>query len=214
MSPDSKLPLRQPPIARILFVLYVLLFVICGIEPHDRAVWLAENAPIVIVVAAIYGFARRYRFSNLAWLFMAIFPALHTIGGHYTFALVPFDFVTELFGFERNHYDRLAHFTVGFFAFAMAELLMEHGFVRHRLIGYLFPLFTIMAIAGAYEVFEWWYAILGDPEAGAAVLGSQGDEWDAQNDILADSLGALFALAAYASCRRPLLWKQESPDSM
>jgi putative membrane protein len=127
-----------------------------------------------------------------------VLPALHTIGGHYTFELVPFGFVTDLFDFERNHYDRLAHFTVGLLAFPMLELLLENGMVRSRIVGWLFPLLAIMAVAAGYEVFEWGYAVMGDPEAGAAVLGSQGDVWDAQKDILADTLGALFALLAYA----------------
>ena len=192
----------QPPIARVLLALYLGLFVVCGLAPFDRTVWIAENAPIVLLVGAMIAFARHYRFSSTAWLFMAVLPALHTIGGHYTFERVPFGFVTELFDFQRNHYDRVAHFSVGLLAFPLAELCLEHGLVRSRVVGYLFPLFTIMAAAGAYEVFEWVYAVLGDPEAGAAVLGSQGDVWDAQKDILADTLGALLALAVYALGRR------------
>jgi putative membrane protein len=54
---------------------------------------------------------------------MFVLIYLHTIGGHYTFALVPFDWVTDFFGFTRNHFDRMAHFTVGFYAFAIAEWL-------------------------------------------------------------------------------------------
>jgi len=194
--------ITQPPIARVLLALYVVLFIVCGIAPFDRTVWVAENAPIVIIVGVMMAFARRYRFSAAAWLFMAVLPALHTIGGHYTFERVPFGFVTDLFDFQRNHYDRMAHFTVGFFAFPMAELLLEHGMVKKRIVGWLFPLFAIMAVAAGYEVFEWTYAVMGDPNAGAAVLGSQGDVWDAQKDILADTLGALFALGAYALSRR------------
>ena len=49
---------------------------------------------------------------------MSILIFLHTLGGHYTFAQVPFEWVTDLFGFERNHFDRVAHFSVGLYAFA------------------------------------------------------------------------------------------------
>jgi putative membrane protein len=37
---------------------------------------------------------------------------IHTIGGHYTFEKVPFDWFNNLFGFERNMYDRVGHFII------------------------------------------------------------------------------------------------------
>lgn len=199
MTTDAPPAQRLP---RILFALYVILFIGCGIAPYDRAVWWAENLPIVAIVVVIAWFARRHRFSTAAWLFMAILPALHTIGGHYTFARVPFGVVTDFFGFERNHYDRMAHFTVGFFAYPMVELLVTRRLVNARWIAYAFPFSVILAIAGLYELFEWQFAVLGDPDAGNAVLGSQGDVWDAQKDILADGLGAMFALGVFAFLNR------------
>ena len=69
--------------------------------------------------------------------------------------------------------------------------------VNSRLILLLFPVFTILAVAALYEVFEWQFALLADPHAGLAVLGSQGDVWDAQKDITADTFGALFAIVVY-----------------
>ncbi len=58
-------------------------------------------------------------------------------------------------------------------------------------------MFSIVTVAGLYEVVEWLYAISADPEAGIAVLGSQGDIWDAQKDITADTLGALLAMLVF-----------------
>ncbi len=95
------------------------------------------------------------------------------------------------------HYDRIAHFTVGFYAYPIAEFLTRKNLTNSKTITYLFALFAIMALAGTYEVMEWQFAVLGDPEAGMEVLGSQGDIWDAQKDILADTLGAIFALILF-----------------
>jgi putative membrane protein len=128
---------------------------------------------------------------------MAALVFLHTIGGHFTFERVPFDWFTAFFGFERNHYDRIAHFTVGFYAYPLAELLLRRRLVRSRTILLLFPICFILAVAGVYEIFEWLYAISADPAAGTAVLGSQGDIWDAQKDMLADGLGAITAVAFF-----------------
>jgi len=182
---------------RLLLAAYLLLFAICAIEPWDRAVWWAENLPIMILVALVAWLHRYHRFSGTAYLFMAFLVVLHTIGGHYTFERVPFDWVTGWFGFERNHYDRLAHFTVGFYAYPVAEILQARRLVRPGWLLLLFAVSAILAVAAAYEIFEWIFAVSADPVAGLTVLGSQGDPWDAQKDMLADGLGALFAIAVF-----------------
>ena len=127
---------------------------------------------------------------------MAVWLFWHTIGGHYTFANVPFDWVTRAFGFERNNFDRIGHFSVGFYAFAFAELLQRKGWAT-RWVCYAFGLLAIMSVAAGYEIIEWWYAALEGGDAGVEFLGSQGDIWDAQKDMLADTLGAVFALILY-----------------
>lgn len=180
-----------------LLASYLVLFTVCAINPYSREVWVAENLPIVLAVITVAIFSRYHRFSNLAYGLMAVLVMLHTIGGHYTFARVPFGFITELFHFERNHFDRMCHFVVGFYAFPIAELIAAKNLVRSRVILYLFPIFAIVTIAAVYEIFEWRFALSAEPNAGSAVLGAQGDQWDAQKDMLADTLGALFAMLLF-----------------
>jgi putative membrane protein len=108
----------------------------------------------------------------MAYVLMSVLLYMHTVGGHYTFERVPFGFVTNLFGFERNHYDRVAHFSVGFYAFAIAEALVRAKAVRSRLVLFLFPVFTIAFVAMGYELIEWWYAAAAGGTSGAAFLGS------------------------------------------
>ena len=189
-----------------LFLLagYAALFAGLGIRPYDRATWWAENIPILLIVAGLALGYRRFRFSNGSYLMMAVLVVLHTIGGHYTFERVPFGWVTDLFGFERNHYDRIAHFTVGFYAYPAAELLLRRRLTRSRWILLLFPVLLIFTVAAGYEIVEWLYAAASDPAAGAAFLGSQGDPWDAQRDMLADGLGALAATGLFAGA-----WRRE-----
>ena len=54
-----------------------------------------------------------------------------------------------------------------------------------------------MSVAAAYEIIEWWYAVIAGGDAGVEFLGSQGDVWDAQKDMLADTLGAISALSLF-----------------
>ena len=183
---------------KLLLLIYVILFIFCAISPYDRTVWIAENIPILIIVTILIVAYNYHKFSATSYVLMSCLIILHTIGGHYTFERVPFDFVTNLFGFSRNHYDRLSHFTVGFYAYPIAELLLAKKLTHSRWILFLFPIFTIVTVAAGYEIFEWLYALSADPTAGAAVLGSQGDIWDAQKDMLADTLGAIVIMALFA----------------
>lgn len=179
----------------VLGALYVVLFTVLALNPIDRATWYVENFTVWLLVGAMsILYVRNIRFSLMAYLMMSVLVYLHTIGGHYTFAKVPFGFITDLFGFERNNYDRIAHFSVGFYAFAVAEWLLSTRSVKGRFLLFTYPVFTIATVAMSYEIIEWFYVAVSDPAAGAAYLGSQGDTWDAQKDMLADILGALSAI--------------------
>lgn len=189
-------------VPRLLLGVYAVLFTLLSVTPYDRATWFAENLPIVgIVLSLVVLYARGIRFSPLAYVLMSVLVFMHTVGGHYTFERVPFDWFNDWFGFERNMYDRVAHFSVGFYAYAFAEWLDQTGAANRRFIIYLLPLFAIAFVAMSYEIIEWWYAAGSDPAAGSAFLGSQGDIWDAQKDMLADTLGAVVALGLYALSR-------------
>ena len=122
---------------------------------------------------------------------------MHTVGGHFTFERVPFDWFNDFFGFERNMYDRVAHFSVGFFAYPIAEYLANRSLVNSRVLVYLVPLLFIISVAAGYEMIEWWFAATYGGDAGAAFLGSQGDIWDAQKDMLMDTMGAVTALTVF-----------------
>ena len=182
----------------VLLTIYIGEFLLLSITPFDRATWFVENLTILIIVA-ILGllYWRGVRFSNTSYALMAVLIFLHTIGGHYTFERVPFDRVTEFFGFARNHFDRIAHCTVGFYAYPVAEWLFAKRLVRNRFLLFTYPIFVIATVAMSYELIEWIYAANSDPAAGAAYLGSQGDIWDAQKDMLADTLGAIVATSFF-----------------
>lgn len=186
---------KFPP---ILLACYLIFLIITGIAPYDRQVWVAELVPIIAIVLTLVISYRYFQFSNMAYVMMSVLIFMHTIGGHYTFERVPFGFVSDLFGFERNHYDRVAHFSVGFYAFAIAELLLLKRLVTSKWILYLFPIFAIFTVASVYEILEWYYAAAAAPEQGVAFLGSQGDVWDAQKDMLSDGLGAILAIGIFA----------------
>lgn len=187
------------------FPLLLASLIVCatiwsGIAPFSRAVWYAEVLPILLIFLALVVTYSRFQFSHLAYFLMSLWMILHLIGAHYTFERVPFDWGNKLLapwlGEGRNHFDRVAHYLIGFYSFPMAEWLLRRRLCGPILAGF-FALFFIMSVAASYEVIEWQYAVIAGGEEGIAFLGSQGDSWDAQKDILADTLGAITALALF-----------------
>ena len=179
-----------------LAVIFVVFFAVLGVAPVSRDVWVAEVIPVVIVFALLAVTFHDFRFSNFSYTLMAVWLFWHTVGGHYTFAHVPFGWVTDLFGFERNHFDRIGHFSVGFYAYPLAELVTRKrwcGPVLASLLG----VFFIMGVAAGYEIVEWWFAAVVGGGAGIEFLGVQGDVWDAQKDMLADTIGALLVIILF-----------------
>jgi putative membrane protein len=191
---------------KILLLAYVIVFIWGAINPYDRAVWWVENIPIMVIVAyLVYLYRQGTVFSNLGYALMAVLPIWHTIGGHYTFERVPFDWFNDLFGYSRNMYDRIGHFSVGFFAAGFIEYFYN---IKNKMsfgLSALFAFCIIGTVAGVYEIVEWIYAVKEGGSAGLAFLGSQGDIWDAQKDMGLDMLGGLFAII--------ILWIREKLSS-
>ncbi|HDL5700215.1 TPA: DUF2238 domain-containing protein [Mannheimia haemolytica] len=198
---------RSHIIPLFLAIVITVIAVWSGLNPADRAVWYAEVIPIFIVFALLIVTYPKFQFSGLAYFLMSLWLIMHLIGAKYTFVNVPFEwanqFLTPILGEDRNHFDRVAHYIIGFYSFPMAEWLL-----RKRKCGmgvaFFFSLFFIMSVAAAYEIIEWQYAVIEGGNAGVEFLGLQGDIWDAQKDMLADTLGALTALMIYLIARPDL----------
>ena len=117
------------------------------------------------------------------------------LGGHYTYAEVPLGFWMErLFGFTRNHYDRIGHFAQGFIPAMLArEIFIRRSPLRgSRWLPFLVVCFCL-AFSALYELIEFWTALSA---GGAATdfLGTQGDVWDTQWDMQLALIGAIVGL--------------------
>ena len=180
---------------------FVLLAVIgalmlwSGWRPYDRLTWWLEVAPVFIGFPALFIAGRKgWVFSNFALVCIGLHMALLIVGGHYTYALTPLgEWWKEWFGFTRNHYDRLGHFAQGFVpAVLFREIMIRRRVIKRGWMGVLTVSFCL-AISAVYELFE-WAAALVSKEASESFLGTQGDNWDTQQDIFTCLLGALTAV--------------------
>ncbi|MBI4413300.1 MAG: DUF2238 domain-containing protein [candidate division NC10 bacterium] len=171
---------------------------------HD---FLLENVLTLVAAVLVIGTYRRFRLSNISYTLIFVYMCLHTVGAHYTYALVPYDqwfrslfgiSLTELFGFRRNHYDRLVHFSFGLLiAYPIREVFLRIANVRGAW-GYYLPLDVTMSFSMLYELIEWAVAVVFGGDLGTAYLGTQGDEWDAHKDMALATFGAVLSMSTTA----------------
>lgn len=175
-----------------LFWGYLLIWALLGIDPVYRDDWFLENILVFIAVPYVVYVHRNTPLSTLSYTLVFIFLVLHSIGSHYTYSEVPAGrMVSDWMGWERNHYDRFVHFLWGFLlTIPIFEILRKKVSRKVRAI-FIFACCVIVLVGVLYEFMEWAAAVVVAPEAGTAFLGTQGDEWDAQKDLLLNFSGAL-----------------------
>lgn len=179
---------------RVLFAIGAVAFVWSGFRPYDVTTWVLEVFPIVIAVPVLWATRNRFPLTPLVYRLIFLHAVILMVGGRYTYARVPLGFwVQDLFGFARNHYDRLGHFAQGFVpALVAREILLRTSPLKAG--KWLFVIVTAicLAISACYEFIEWWSALMGG-EAATDFLGTQGDVWDTQWDMFVAFVGAMVA---------------------
>jgi putative membrane protein len=214
-SSATLIPFKKNRLLQGLLVFYALLWGVMAIQPVYPSDWALENVLVVLFVGYAWRTYQRQAFSELSYLLVFIFMCLHSVGAHYTYAETPLGFwMQDWFGYERNHYDRLVHFSFGLLlTYPVREFIMRHSPMRHPSMGgswlFVFALSLSIAASGVYELIEWSAVLLVSPEAGQAYLGTQGDEFDAQKDTALASFGAFITLVtAHYFTRKAALAKE------
>ncbi len=186
-----------------LLVWYVVMSLWVAYAPADRQFWvLASILPAVLVVFLI-ATHRVLPLSHASYLSITLFLTLHMVGVRYTYAAVPAgQWLDQTLHFDRNHFDRLVHFSFGFLmAYPLEESFRLLASVRGWVLYYL-PVMTILGLSGLWEIIESWVAPAVHPELGLTYLGSQGDVWDAQKDMAAALYGALLCMVLLLVSRK------------
>jgi len=192
----------------VLGALFLLVWASLAIAPLDRKDWALENALVIFIVPVLVLSRKKLPLSRISYTAIFIFLCLHEVGAHYTYAKVPYDAwfssltgstLNGFLGLERNHFDRLAHFSFGFLlAYPIREVFLRVADVR-GVWGYYLPLDVTMATSMLFELFEWGAAELFGGDLGVAYLGTQGDVWDAHKDMALAMLGAIIAMLLTAA---------------
>ena len=186
-----------------LLVVYLTLWSGLAWAPVDRPTWLLENILVFIAVPIIVFAHWRRPFSAVTSVLLFLFFCLHAVGSHFTYSLVPYDAwmealagvrVSDVFGWERNHYDRLVHFGFGALLVYPLREVLRRWLAMPAAWSYAIPVALIMALSCLYELIEWGAAVVFGGDLGMSFLGTQGDVWDGHWDMGLATLGALLAM--------------------
>jgi putative membrane protein len=190
--------------ADLLAVVFAVIWAVLAIAPLYRHDWMLENLLVLAAAIAFLWWRRKLHLSKTSSTLIFVFLCVHEIGAHYTYSEVPYDrwaealigrTITDIFGFSRNHFDRLEHFFYGaLLAYPMREAYIHAQMLKGRLT-YTIPITITLAFSAMYEVFEWWAALIAGCDLGVAYLGTQGDVWDAQKDMALAGFGSILAMA-------------------
>ena len=188
---DARLPLMLGAV--LLGVFALTLFT----TPEGKLNWLLEVGPGLVGMVALAATWKRFPMTRFIYVAVFVHILILVYGGYYTYAKAPLgEWAKHAFGWSRNNYDKVGHFAFGFFpVFIVREVLLRktklerNGWLTFILINVIF------GFAALYELFEWAAALTLDPAGGDAFLGTQGDVWDAQSDMLFAGLGAAIGLA-------------------
>lgn len=188
-------------LASTIAVFTVML--LASIEPLEWSSYLLHQLGTLLFLVLMTTAYRHYYIGSRSYVLAAVFLLIHIIGARYLYSYVPYDDWTQrilgvslndLFGWQRNMYDRLVHFSYGLLLFSAMYEIAKSLFKIHspqQLVA--IALMINMSSSLLYELLEWGIAITLSPEAAEAYNGQQGDIWDAHSDMALALLGGLIS---------------------
>ncbi|MFB9842602.1 DUF2238 domain-containing protein [Mucilaginibacter ginsenosidivorans] len=174
-----------------LVILFFAGLIISAINPHDYFTWILEVFPAILGFLALLLTFKRFRFTYLTYVFILLHCYVLFIGGHYTYAMVPaFDWIRDVFHQTRNNYDKVGHFFQGFVpAMIIREIFIRRDVIQRKGWIAFLTICVCATISVLYELLEWLVSVTSG-SAGDSFLGTQGDIWDTQSDMLFAIIGA------------------------
>ncbi len=194
-----------------LFIAFLILLGASCIAPPYPDFMLMQHAPTLVAALSLPFLSNRFGISRFSFTSIIVFLGLHTLGSRYLYSYVPYDAwgqklfgfnVSQTFGFERNHYDRLVHFSYGLLLAIPIQEFERRHFMLSPALSSVLAVECILATSAGYELFEWLVAVVFAPHWAEAFLGQQGDIFDGQKDMALALAGAIFAVSVWAVVER------------
>jgi len=192
-------------------LLLAVVFVASCLNPPYLQFLLMQHVPTVLAGLLLLWLANRLVISRHSFFCMTLFLCLHTLGARYLYSYTPYDnwteqifgvTITEIFDFQRNHYDRLVHFSYGLLLVIPVQEFERRYLKLSFFWSSVLAVEFILATSAAYELLEWIVAVTFTPEWADQFLGQQGDQFDAMKDMALATSGAVLSMLVMAVVQR------------
>jgi len=205
----------MPRLSRIPFRIWLLAILIIAhaisaVHPYDLQDFIFEHIPTAAFLIFMIAYERlspHGPLSNRSCTLLLIFLLLHIVGAHYLYTNVPYDrwsewlfgtSISDIFGWERNHYDRLVHFLFGVLCMLPMVEVVQRAVPAPRWKQIVIAMLILAFLSHVYEWAEWGLTMVVSPEAAENYNGQQGDMFDAQKDTFLAFIGSIISAAAIA----------------
>ncbi len=199
----TRVPFGQNIWLKLFLVVFLIIWASTFAGTTDMSNWILENVLVFLFLPFLFITYKRYQFSDVSYLLFCIYLCLHVYGSKYTYAENPFGYwLQEQLHSSRNHYDRIVHFSFGFLlAYPMREMFLR-WLTYPKWVAWALPIEITLSVSAFYELIEWAVADVFFKAQGDAYLGTQGDIWDAQKDIMLAFSGAILATTIVSLIKR------------
>lgn len=202
-------PQRTPFSQNTLLKLYAVIFAVCWILTFvfttDSTNWIIENILTILLMGGLVISYRKFKFSDLSYTLVFVYILLHIYGATYTYAENPLGYwLKDVLHLERNHYDRIVHFSFGFMLTYPMRDYFRNWFDWPVWVCWVLPVEITMSFSGIYEIIEWLVADVFFSSQGDAYLGTQGDVWDAQKDMGLAVSGAILIMLIASTAKKAM----------
>ncbi len=190
----------MPGIALTAFLLVLAATWIDPPYPAEQALHHSLTAVGLLALVAVH---RRRPLPAGSLVLVLVFLTLHTIAARWIYSFVPYDDwsqwltghrLSEVFGWQRNHFDRLVHLSYGVCGGAVLFRYLREARGWRRGWAAFAAVDAVLSTSAVYELFEWGVAMTLGAGAAEAYNGQQGDVWDAHKDMALAAAGALLAV--------------------
>jgi putative membrane protein len=176
----------------LLLFIGILVFIWSYVDHKSTFGWTLLSAPVVIAAIFFTWTYKKFTFSSLVYFLGFLWACLLLWGAKYTFTYVPFfEYLSDVFGWTRNYFDRSTHFAQGFVPYLIfREYLLRKGILTSKKLTNLVLFTLVLGFSASWELIEFSASIISG-RSQSFILDMQGDIWDTQMDMVFALVGAI-----------------------